>query len=617
MYTFTRGLLICAVVLTPTFGAGQEAARSSADPQPLKVIYSSPRPGALGVRPETTIAIRTERRIAPNSLDTGVFEVVGTKSGPHTGTVVLADDGATVIFRPTFPFAWGEQVDITFHETLRTIEGNQVAGQSFSFSTRKRDASGADLYFIAEAIPDGVADQAPSLALDRTASSVRLTLPPDFPLITATVTNTTTTGEYYFLAPFNPATNTGGYLVIMDSAGEPVYYQPVTAALDFKRQSNGNLTYFDFQDGLFYEIDSTYSIVNEYSAGNGYPTDGHELLLLENGHALLMIYDSQPVDMSEVVEGGQPDATVIGLILQEIDTQDNVVFEWRSWDHFFITDTQVSLTTPVIDYVHGNAIEVDDDGNWLVSSRHLSEITKIDRQTGDVMWRLGGNRNEFTFTNEPAPYFDFQHDVRRLPSGNLSIFDNRTNQMPSFSRAIEFSLDENVLTATRVSELRTTPDTYSFAMGNAQRLPDGGTVIGWGTAGRVTELDTSGTPVFDLSLALWNYRAFRMPWVGHPTWTPTLVVQEENGKHRLAYSWNGATEIASYRVYGGSAPHPATLIDSPDKLGFETQTIVDHPSGGCYFYSVTPIDNSGNVMVSSPEVTNCPYHQIITFLGRP
>lgn len=78
-------------------------------------------------------------------------------------------------------------------------------------------------------------------------------------------------------------------------------------------------------------------------------------------------------------------------IIQELDQSKNVVFQWRSWDHFRITDaTHEDLTAALVDYVHANALEVDNDGNILLSSRHLDEITKIDRQTGNIIWRLDG-----------------------------------------------------------------------------------------------------------------------------------------------------------------------------------------------------------------------------------
>src|SRR5262249_31677286 len=157
-----------------------------------------------------------------------------------------------------------------------------------------------------------------------------------------------------------------------------------------KKQPDGSLTYFDQVDNKFHVLDSTYSETRAIGAINGYTADIHDLQILPNGDALFLIYDAQVTDTVQF--GGYPTATVVGLVIQELDTNDNPVFQWDSWSHFAISDTYVSLTTTRVDYVHANAIELDTDlgQNLLLSSRHMSEITKIDHSTGDIIWRLGG-----------------------------------------------------------------------------------------------------------------------------------------------------------------------------------------------------------------------------------
>jgi hypothetical protein len=141
---------------------------------------------------------------------------------------------------------------------------------------------------------------------------------------------------------------------------------------DFKMQPNGQLTYYDTYAGQFFALDEQYRIVDSFSCGGGAETDEHELRILPNGHALLLGDDPEIVDMSALVPFGDSTATVIGNIIQELDADKNVVFEWRSWDHFQVTDaTHENLTASVIDYEHANALDVDHDGNILLSSRHM------------------------------------------------------------------------------------------------------------------------------------------------------------------------------------------------------------------------------------------------------
>jgi len=310
------------------------------------------------------------------------------------------------------------------------------------------------------------------------------TAPGNLPAFTATKGDGETGDGYIFMSYYNYwRLEQSAYLLILEDNGEPVYYKqlaPIAVAMDFKKQKNGLLTYFPLMaDGRFLAMDSSYQVVKTYEAGNGYETDLHDLQILENGNALLMIHDQRTVDMSQLVEGGDPEASVIGCIIQEIDSSKSVVFEWHSWDHISILDSNQPLTDKLIRYIHCNSIEADHDGNILISNRNLDEVTKIDRQTGEIIWRLGGKQNEFEFTNGDQG-FNYLHDARRLANGHLTIFDNGATHSPPLSRGVEYEVDEVNMMVTRVQEFRDDPDRFSKTMGNMQRLPNGNTVIGWG-----------------------------------------------------------------------------------------------------------------------------------------
>jgi hypothetical protein len=567
---------------------------------PEKYQFVSPRPGARLVPPGTTITIRPGGLINKQSVSSALFSVVGERSGAHSGSVAVADDQQTIIFKPQNPFALGERVRVTVRRGIANVSGRVFNDFGFDFTIAPQVRPAPDVVTMLgdeiSRLPQQIQPAAPARRVPHF-----VTVPSDFPVMTMTVPVSNTGDGYIFIAPINFGSGTTPYLLILDNTASPVYYKRLDAnAFDFKKQPNGLLTYY--KSGVYLAMDSSYNIVDTYQAGNGYSTDLHELQLLPNGHALLMIYDPQIVDMSQIAPGGYTTATVIGLVIQELDTLKNVVFQWRSWDHMLITDTQVSLTTPRVDYVHGNAIEQDTDGNLMISSRHLSEITKINRQTGDIIWRWGGNRNEFTFVND-TPYFRYQHDIRRLPNGNVTIFDNRNGILPAYSRGVEYQLDEVNKTATKVWEFYNTPPTISGAMGNAQRLPNGNTVIGWGTAALMTEVHSDGTKAFELALApRMNYRAFRFPWTGNPTWAPTLVLDCQGLTKTLTYSWNGATDVASYRVYGGHSPNPTTLITTQPRTGFETQTVLASPASLYSYFRVMPVNNQGQDTQYSNEV---------------
>ncbi|MCP5064656.1 MAG: T9SS type A sorting domain-containing protein [Ignavibacteriae bacterium] len=258
---------------------------------------------------------------------------------------------------------------------------------------------------------------------------------------------------------------------------------------------------------------------------NGYSTDFHEFLMLPNGHVMMMSYHTITYDMSQIVEGGKTDASLVINIIQEQDLDKNVVFEWRNIDYIPITDSDLDLTSSRINYGTINGFDMDDDGNILVSFRNHSEIIKISRATGELMWRMGGPRGEFTFVGEHeenAPYyFARQHNIERLPNGNISLFDNGEFHTPPYSRAAEYSLDEINKVATLVSEWRyPNGNIFCVTAGNAEQLSDGGWFIGYGVPHpqnvkrNAVEVHPDGSIALELSLpnSVLAYRAYKAPW---------------------------------------------------------------------------------------------------------
>jgi arylsulfotransferase ASST/type IX secretion system substrate protein len=313
---------------------------------------------------------------------------------------------------------------------------------------------------------------------------------------------------------------------------------------------------------------------------------------------LLMCYDSQRVDMRALVPGGDSAATVIGLIVQEIDRDKNVVFQWRSWDHFQITDaTHENLLARQIDYVHGNAIELDTDGNLLISSRHMDEITKISRTTGEIMWRLGGKNNQFTFLNDSAG-FSHQHAIRRLANGNIILFDNGNYHTPQFSRAVEYRLDEGKKTAELVWQYRNQPEAYGAAMGYAQRLENGNTLIGWGSTNpSVTEVRPDGTKVFELTFdsGIFSYRAFRFPWKTDPSsggrGTPATYTLSQNYPNPFNTLTNILVgipfeSVISFKIYDAQGRQIQSVVDGikQNKGDFFVKFDGSSLASGTYFY---------------------------------
>ncbi len=575
-------------------------------------VYSVPVPNALYVPPETTITLNSAISMNAGGALASYFTVTGTKSGTHTGKVVLSDDYNSIIFKPDVSFENGEKVSVIVKPGISTTSGAILTGFSFSFTIEKEQAKGQSYnQYLSDLleIPANSSATSPNVKSALT-TSVYKTLPADLPEINVTVPANGTGDGYLFLSNFsiNPSQPAALYLLMIDNNGEPVFVQPVSGniyATDFKKQPNGLLTYCNQSVDTFFVMDSTYTVIDSVNASNGFLTDVHELLMLPNGHILVITFELPTIDMTAY--GGLPDATVVGFGIQELDSNKNVVFQWRTLDHLDelpFTDSAVDLTGNRVDYAHANAISVDTDGNLLFSMRHMSEIIKINRFNGDIMWIMGGKGNQFDFGSDEG--FNYQHDVRKLANGDISLFDNNTiGPAPHYSRAVEYQVDEYYKTATMVWQFRNTPDTFSAAMGDNQRLPNGNSVIGWGTANppTLTEVKPDGSKAFEMALGNGevSYRAFRFPWVGHPIDPPDLVYAADGGIPTLYYSWNGATEIKSYRLYGGVTLDNMTLLTEVPKAGFETSTAVSTWVNDYCYFKIMPVDmNDAETQFSNP-----------------
>ena len=212
-------------------------------------------------------------------------------------------------------------------------------------------------------------------------------------------------------------------------------------------------------------------------------TDYHDMVITDNNTYILQSYNDEVIDLTSI--GGSEFQVVSSILrIQEFDFNHNLIFDWYASDHLNIYDYDnlfIGNIPGQIEWMHGNSIEVDYDYNLIISNRKSSEIIKINRQTGDVIWIMGGPTNEFTILNDPLNGVSWQHDVSRLENGNILIFDNGNYHTPHTSRAVEYQIDEENKIATLVWEYQNPYDYKSKAMGSAQRLPNGNTLINWGT----------------------------------------------------------------------------------------------------------------------------------------
>jgi hypothetical protein len=418
---------------------------------------------------------------------------------------------------------------------------------------------------------------------------------------------------YIFVAPEEGDTGQGGSLTV-DDGGQVAWFRPLRDAVG-RAMNFGVQTYrgepvltWGETPGVYVIFDSSYREIARFEAVNGHNGDHHEFLISPQDTALITIYNAVPKDLSSI--GGSKDGLAVQGIVQELDIETReLLFEWRSIDHVGLDESYgkpgEDLGYPGIDYFHINSIDVDHDDNLLVSARKTSAVYKIDRESGKILWRLGGKKSDFEMGE--GTRFDFQHDARRLPDGTISIFDNgKTVFHKGLPKAVEESRviildpDERSMKATLVQEYTHPDGQYADAAGNAQVLPNGNVFVGWGRALAISEFNREGDLLFDARMPPENrtYRAFRFEWKTQSPDRPAVKAERTSKDEVQVYaSWNGATEVESWAVLAGGRQDQLEPLGTVPRDGFETAMVARTPDR---YVAVQARERSGRTLGTSP-----------------
>jgi len=321
--------------------------------------------------------------------------------------------------------------------------------------------------------------------------------------------------ELYVVAP-NLIGPPAQYVVLFDRDGVPVWWdsEPGGTMQDAKVLPDGSLAWWNASDGyVIREPDGT--LVQHVTAVGG-PTDGHELQVTPNGNFLLITNETlADVDLTEF--GGTTHENVEEMVVQEVSPSGELLWSWSTKGHIGLAETgrwwPTALGTPQPrDIIHMNAIEPVGEDAVLISVRHTDAVYRIDKATGQIVWKLGGTwtPKSLKVLNDPQGAYPFggQHDVRLLPDGTITVHDNNTGLgLPP--RAVRYSIDEANKTATLVEQVTDPLVSSSFCCGSARRSPDGSWLMSWGGNSMVAEFNSADEPNFRLGFGgtLFSYRA--------------------------------------------------------------------------------------------------------------
>jgi hypothetical protein len=527
------------------------------------------------------------RGVAPAQLAS--LRVVGSRSGRHRGRIAAHSDGRGASFLPVRPFRGGERV---------TVGGNlKVVGagsRGYSFRVAR---------FVPDPRPSGRRRQIAAVG------TMRLATRPDLrpPVWDVRAMRPGASDAEIFVGPKLLATRRGQQgAQIIDAAGRVRFWRPMPVgqdALDVRVQTYRGrpvMTWWQGRRivgqgrGTGLILDAAYRVIKRVRMGNGYGMDLHEFLLTPRGTALAMAYQGVRYDLRPV--GGRRNGRVTEAVIQEIDLATGlVVFEWHSLGNVALTESDRPLPPRRVpwDYFHANSVVPDGDDGIVVSARSTSAVYRIDRTTGRIDWRLGGTRSDFRLGRGAS--FARQHDAQVQADGRVRIFDNSDKEGRRRSRVITLGLDRRAGRATLVG-VADRHDLFAGTQGNAEVLPSGNLFVGWGSRGGVSEIDRSNRRLFDAWLPRgWDtYRAFRRDWIGAPRDRPTAAARAAGPEATRVYaSWNGATEVVSWRVLAGTDRDALSEVGQTPWRNLETEVTV---GSSAPFFAVQALDAAGRVL---------------------
>ncbi len=612
---------VLAVVLdSPSLRLSSSSSTQASSPEclPRSLLHSARLPGTavdVSPTPESEVANAGTQISFLGATATQIADVAvaGSRSGRHPGSLRAYSQGDGASFAPARPFESGERV------TVRARIGAGAAAKRISFGFRVDAPYSTAHTTDFENLPASPADLQSFYTLPGAQAPVMTVTTADRDPSAGDVFTTNGPGP----GPYGP--------LIYTPQGRLVWFERLPngeAAEDLNVQTyrgrrvltwwRGHVLSLGFGLGEDVVTSSRYQTLAKVRAGNGLKADLHDFRLLPGEIAYITAFNPIRCDLSSV--GGARGGAITDTAIQQIDMRTGLVrWEWHSLDHIGAEESEVEAPEGRApwDYFHINSIDPEPDGNLLISARSTWAGYELERGSGKVLWRLGGNRSSFKMG--PGTKMAWQHDARMLPGGELTFFDDGSNPpIHQQSRGLRITLDlarhEARLLKAYVHE---NPPLLAASQGNMQTLPNGNALLGYGGVPAISEFAPDGTLVFDAHQPydMSFYRAFRYPWSATPAVPPAVLAsQNDTGEETIVRaSWNGATDVASWRVLAGKSAGALKAQATIPVSGFETSMTLPRKYA---FAAVRALDASGRVLGSSKTAKVIGYYSSLSVAKR-
>ena len=556
-------------------------------------IAVSPLPGTSDASPTTQISFLGGAGTTVTNV-----KVVGSSSGTHGGKLEAYSTGTGESFLPSHPFTSGETVKVS-----ALVNGGSASGQTVQ--TTFRVAFQAPVSQVEFPLKAGNAK-----AVQHYQSAPTLT--PSTVTITTAAQPGASAGDL-FLAPYQGKGSPGP--MITNQAGNLIWFQPLPAgdsSTNFRPQTydgqtvltwwQGRILQLGFGQGVDEIYNTSYQKIGQVAAGNGYHADLHEFLITPQGTAWLDAFDPVRLNLTKI--GGLADAYVNDSIVEEVDIKTGLVmWEWHAFGHIPLSDSYSPVPrTNNWDYVHINSIDPGSSNDLLLSSRNTWTLYDVDLHSGAIEWRLGGKQSSFQLG--AGVKFFWQHDAMWEPGGLISVFDNGSSPPEEKqSRGLLLSPDLSTHTVTLVKAYTNPTKTLlASSQGDVLNLGDGNWLMGYGGLPNFTEYNTAGDVLLDgtLGLDVQDFRTYFAPWSAQPKTLPSVAAQAgSDGAVTVEASWNGATDVSSWRLLAGSSASSLQTIGTTSATGF--QTTMSAGTNGPYV-QVVALGGAGQTLATSAAV---------------
>lgn len=595
-------MVIAAAVIVPLSLSGRSthSLRAIASARGLHVM---PFPGTLAASPQTQILFSSVRRSEIRSVT-----VTGSVSGAHSGRLTELPLNRGTTFTPTTRFEGGEQV------TVRARLTSPAAGTALGASNATHIKFG---FTVGAEVNGNVGPSSANVANTSTTSTTTpagqdLNSVPGLhpPKVKASGSDPDPSSGKIFVTPDN-GQQVGP--MILNGRGQLVWFRPLKTgqeASNLAVQTYHGKPVLTWWQGVVVAghgvgedviLNRHYHTVAVVHAGEGYSTDLHEFKLTPQGTAFVTSFNAVRANLTSV--GGKANGTVFDQVIQEIYVPTGqVLWEWHSLGHVPVSASYMGSPTPgqPYDYFHINSIQQLSNGNLLITARNTWGVYEIDRATGQIVWQVGGKSSDYKLG--PGAQFEWEHDAE-LHHGVLTVFDDADSpQEEKYSRAIVLRLNSRTKTASLVRSYSHSPGVLSGSQGNIQSLPNGNVFVGWGADPDFSEYTSHGRQILNLTFQnpVNSYRAFRFVWSAQPSTPPAIRVKTGHNNTSTVYvSWNGATDVAAWKLLAGPTAKSLSWVSTTRSQGFETAIHTTTPEP---YLAVEALSKSGVVLGATSTV---------------